>query len=512
MAGKVALPVATVAAMDRFLGLDVGTQGVKALLVDADGQIHASASAPLRTIDGLPPGHSEQHPEDWLAAIGRCLAELGGEPQLAAVRAVGVSGQQHGCVPVAADGSVLRPAKLWNDVSTARECAEIVAAVGGASALFARTGNALPPGFTAGKVRWLWRHEPEHYVRCAHVLLPHEYVDFVLTGAATSEAGDASGTGYFDVRARRYDEQVMAAVAPELARRVPRLLATGEPAGAVTPAAARRFGLRAGTLVAPGGGDNMMAALGAGAVRPGIAVLSLGTSGTVFACAREPVCDPGGEIAAFCDSVGQWLPLGCTMNATVASELARAALEIPLEQLDRIAGDAPAGCDGLLCLPFFTGERSPDLPDGTGCYVGLTPRTFTRAHLLRAAIEGATFALVRLLERLEALGCAVHELRLTGGGSRSRLWPAVVAAAAGRPVLLGVHPDAAALGAAAQAAWCWRRREEPALTAAAVVEPWLARTELQVLQPDAQEMAVYRQRRTAFERLLAALAPAFASL
>jgi len=318
-----------------YLGLDVGTQSVKAILLDPERGIVATGHAPLAMIPSLPPGHSEQHPSDWLRGCGlatrQALSTLpGAAPR---VRALAVSGQQHGLVALDAERRVLRPAKLWNDVSSAAECEALTRELGGTKKLFALTGNRMAPGFTGGKVRWLRVHEPQNFARLQLVLLPHEYVNLWLTGTATCEAGDASGTGWFDVRARAPSTAVCDAIAPGLSRMLPRLLAPGEPAGRLEAAAAQALGLPPGLLVGSGSGDNMMAAIGAGAVAPGTLVMSLGTSGTVFACADRPVCDEGGEIAAFCDATGQWLPLGCTMNATVSTELTRRLLDLSVPDL-----------------------------------------------------------------------------------------------------------------------------------------------------------------------------------
>jgi len=497
--------------MATYLGFDVGTQSVKALLLDDARGVLDVAARPLALIAGLPPGHSEQHPGAWIEAMAAAAGDLAAcvPEAYAAIAAIGVSGQQHGLVALDARGDVIRPAKLWNDVASAPQCAAIEAALGGPQQMLALTGNRLPPGFTAGKIRWLYEHEPESYARLRHVLLPHDYANAWLTGERVCEAGDASGTGLFDVRSRRFVPRVLEATAPGLAAMLPRLLAPGEPAGDLRAEAADRLGLRPGIRVAHGGGDNMMAAIGAGAVEPGIGVLSLGTSGTVFAYADHPVCDPRGEIAAFCDSTGAWLPLGCTMNATVATELTRSLFERSLPETERDAAAAPAGAGGVLCLPFFTGERTPDLPTATGAFLGITPGNATRANFARAAMEGATFALAALLDRLADLGVELRELRLTGGGSRSELWCRIVAAATGRAVRTGVHPDAAALGAAVHACWTLRRERQPGLTLAAL------RRELPVtdgdarLEPDSAWRSVYAERRTALAAAIAALTPCF---
>ncbi|HIA27607.1 MAG TPA: xylulokinase, partial [Planctomycetes bacterium] len=290
------------------IGVDVGTQGVKGVVIDPDARpcVIARAGRPLELIAGLGPGAAEQHPDEWWHAVVEVVQELVSNPTVEAlsIAAIGVSGQQHGSVFIDSDDQVVRPAKLWCDTATANEARELTETI----------GRAVPVGFTASKVTWLARHEPEHWQRTDGVLLPHDFINLRLTGQRTMEAGDASGTGWFDVRERTFDDVAVAAVDPELAGKLPRLLETGEAAGTVSPAAAQQLGIPEGIVVAPGGGDNMMSAIGSGATRAGIVVMSLGTSGTVFTRCDAPVIDPEGLIAPFCSSDGAWLPLLCVMN------------------------------------------------------------------------------------------------------------------------------------------------------------------------------------------------------
>ncbi|MHC5062492.1 MAG: xylulokinase [Planctomycetota bacterium] len=493
--------------MPLYLGIDLGTQGLKLLVLDPDSGVLCSASRELDLLPARGPGHSEQDPAGWLAALHGAWSDLLSDDSFTPreLAAIGVSGQQHGLVALDAKGDVIRPAKLWNDVSSAPQCEEIISALGGRARLAELTGNHLPAGFTAGKIRWLMQNEPENFQALHQVLLPHDYLNFYLTGRMASEAGDASGTGYFDVRQRCYSDEVLEAIAPNLRPCLPELIDAGEELGTIRSQLAQDLGLDGKVLVSAGGGDNMMAAIGAGATEAGCLVISLGTSGTVFAHADQPVCDPEGEIAAFCDSTGGWLPLGCTMNATVSTELTRQALDLDLQQLEAQASAAPAGCDGLLCLPFFTGERSPDLPRGSGSFLGLRPDNFSPANLLRAAIEGASFSLARLLDRLSSLGIQAERIRLIGGGSRSELWPEIIAAACGRPVELGAHPDSAALGAAIHACWTHRRRERPEYSAAECRQDLRLDGDLRTVSVRSEWKEVYADRRRVFESSIAAL-------
>lgn len=476
---------------DTFLGLDVGTQGTKALIVDMDGRaIVARAASSYDLLPGLAPGAAEQHPDTWWNAVRECTRSLARDTDLGVVRAVGVSGQQHGFVALDAEKRVIRPAKLWCDTSTAAEARELTRVL----------GRHVPAGFTASKILWLKRHEPELFARLAHVLLPHDWINWKLCGELAMEAGDASGTALFDPVTRRFDARACYAIDPGLEARLPRLVAPDEPVGRLTQDAARELGLPAGIPVAPGGGDNMCAAIGAGATRPGVAVLSLGTSATVFAYSRTPVFDPEGLIAPFCDSTGGHLPLLCVMNATgVLHEVARLFPDHDLEALTRAAERVPPGCDGLLFLPYLQGERVPDLPDATGALLGIRAGAFEPGRLFRAALEGVSLNLAWGVERMRALGLALDAVRLVGGGARNATWASILADCIGVRVQHLAEAESAALGAALQAACIARGGSLDALVQAFVtpLEPTVA--------PRADSVAHYRAAgarfRAAVERL-----------
>jgi len=445
-----------------FLGLDVGTQSTKAIVLDgARGEIVARGQQAYDLLPGLPPGHAEQHPDIWIDDVRTAARAALAQVDTARVAGVGVSGQQHGCVVLDREDRVVRPAKLWCDTSTAGE----------AAALSARLGRAVPTGFTASKLLWLKTHEPRHWAQVARVLLPHDYVNLRLCGRATMECGDASGTGFFDPAARAFDRAAMAAIDDRLPALLPPLLAAGEPAGALSAAGALLLGLRQGTPVAAGGGDNMMAAIGSGATRSGVVVVSLGTSGTVFARSDVPVVDPAGLVAPFCSSDGAWLPLLCTMNVTGVTEAVRAAFGSDHGELAGRAAAVAPGCDGLLWLPFLQGERVPDLPGATGTLLGMRTQHLDAAVLYRAAIEGTSCNLALGALRLARLGIALGEVRLCGGASRNALWRQVLADMLAVRVVAMAEPEAAALGAAIQAAWTVRRLRGERVDCDAVAAP-----------------------------------------
>jgi xylulokinase len=388
--------------------------------------------------------------------VGRCGEErpggscTGNPPQR---RSGGVSGQQHGFVALDGDGEPLGPAKLWNDTSTVAQCDEITRAFGGRERLIAEAGNPLLPGYTAGKILWLKQNRPADFRRMKHILLPHDYLNFLLTGQYSMEYGDASGTGLLDVRARRWNAELCAVIDEDVLSMLPDLRGPEQGAGWVSAAAAERFGIPEGIPVATGGGDNMMAAIGTGAVADGSLTMSLGTSGTLFGYCSSPVVDDEGIIAAFCSSTGGWLPLLCTMNCTVASEKFRSLFDVPLGQLDGLVAGVPAGSEGLIVLPYFTGERIPNLPRARASVLGMNLQNATQAHMLRASMEAAIYGLKIGLDGLERLGMKAERITITGGGSRSRLWRQIAADITGLPIELPVHADSAAMGAALQALW-----------------------------------------------------------
>jgi len=437
-----------------YLGIDCGTQSTKTIALDAgSGRIVASAAQNYEVLPGLPPGHLEQNPATWVQAVDttiqQVLEALGA--RRAEVRGIGISGQQHGFVALDGDSQVIRPAKLWCDTSTAEECDLIRNHFGGAKAVIEKVGMDMLPGFTAPKILWLKRNEPENFAKLATVLLPHDYLNFILTGQFRMEYGDASGTALMDVRNRTWARDVLDYIDPALSEKMPPLVSSRKPAGMLLAALAQRWTLPVDVVVSAGGGDNMMGAIGTGNVAPGRVTASLGTSGTIYAYSEKPVIDPGGEVAGFCDSTDAWLPLVCTMNVTVATEAARNLFGWSHAQLDEAVRSVPPGADGLLFLPYLQGERTPNLPRGTGVFHGLTTRTMTPAHMARATMEGVTLGLLYGLHRMRTLGISPTEIRLTGGGSKSAIWRQICADVFGCRVVTLVESEGAALGAAIQA-------------------------------------------------------------
>ncbi len=495
-----------------MIGIDSGTQSTKVLVVDArDGKVLSSASQEYDLIPDLPPGAKEQHPHTWrdatAAGIRRALRQA--RATAGEVKAIGVSGQQHGFVPLDKTGEVIRPAKLWCDTSTASECDEITGKLGGPKKTIRALGNAVLPGFTASKILWLKKHEPKNFQRLASVLLPHDYLNFWLTGEQVMEYGDASGTAMLDVRKRKWSLAAVEAVDADLAEKLPRLIGSDQPAGLLRAATAKMLDLQPGVLVSAGGGDNMMGAIGTGNTRAGIITASFGTSGTIYACAEKPVVDPEGEIAAFCDSTNRWLPLLCTMNVTVATEMVREDFHWTHEKFAAEASRVPAGSNGLLLLPYFEGERTPNVPEGTGVWFGVNHKTFEGGHFARASMEGVTLGMNYGLRRLAELGVKPKQIRATGGGAKSKVWRQIMADIFDTEVVTLKVSEGAAYGAALQALWCWRKQHGEKISISEITDQFVGLNDGEAMRPNAEAAATYRELQSIQDKLSLSAREAF---
>ncbi len=496
--------------MTYVAGIDTGTQSVKLVVYDtASRRVVASTSEPLELIS-RDDGSREQHPSAWVRAIGDCFAKLDAGMRIR-IEALGVSGQQHGFVPLDAEGQVLAPAKLWCDTSTATECTEIMDAAGGVQRTIALGGNPIMAGYTASKLPWTRRHRPQAYARLATILLPHDYVNFWLTGKQWMEYGDASGTGWLDVRTRTWSSGLLAATDPDrdLGKCLPSLVAPDAVFG-IDAGIAAGLGLSPSVKVAAGGGDNMMAAIGTGCVVEGRLAMSLGTSGTLFAYADRPIIDEAGGWAAFCSSTGGWLPLVCTMNCTVATEQVAGLFGFSARQGDEHVRATPPGAGGLTLLPFFNGERTPNLPLGKGVLTGLDPRNMDASHFYRAAMEGATYSLKYGYDAFVRAGMRFDRIVLTGGGSNSAAWRQMVADVFGLPVDVPRQAEGAAFGAALQALWSLRRARGSSIALTALVAEHVTTDPLLVTTPDAASVAAYRAPYQRFLHHLGAASPLYA--
>ena len=446
-----------------FLGIDSGTQGTKAIVFSTTLKKVISEGYASHDLIENDVGKKEQEPSWWIEASIKAITKaLEGVGSSKDVKAIGVSGHQHGMTPLDAEGHIIRPAKLWCDTETVSQCEEITQKVGGPEKVIDIIGNSIAPGFTASKILWMKQNEPENYQRLATVLLPHDYINYWLTGEKKTEYGDASGTAYFDVQNRSWAHSILQAIddSGKLNDCLPELIESQAPIGTITPEIAKQFQLSPDVIVSSGGGDNMMGAIGTGNVVPGVVTTSLGTSGTIYSCADQPIIDPKGELAAFCSSSGHWLPLVCTMNVTVSTELTRALLGLGIEDLNQKVAAAPAGSEGLTLLPYFNGERTPALPNAKAVLYGITGQNYTSENLCRAAMEGATLGLRYGLDVLCQQGIVPQEIRLVGGGAKSALWRQVVADTFECTVVCPESSEAGAMGAALQAMWCYMNEKE----------------------------------------------------
>ena len=446
--------------MSYLLGIDVGTSGAKALLIDLDGNVIASATEeyPLHTPRPL---WAEQDPEDWwratVGAIKAVFAKAGaGADQVAGL---GLTGQMHGMVALDEKGQVLRPCIMWNDQRTAAQCAEIMATVG-RERFLALTGNVALPGFTAPKILWVRQNEPDIYRRIAQILLPKDYIRYRLTGEYATEVSDASGTVLFDVQHRRWSEEVLEAL--DIPKRwLPRSYESPEVTGTLSQAAAQATGLRAGLPVVGGGGDQAAQAVGSGIVEEGIVSVTVGTSGVVFASTNEMKLDPQARLHSFCHAVpGRWHVMGVMLSAGGSLRWLRDAIAGPEREIGHLTGVDPyevmiaeaarvaPGCEGLLFLPYLTGERTPHPdPNARGAFVGLTLR-HGKGALVRAVLEGVAYGLRDSLELLRALAIPIRQVRVSGGGARSAVWRQIMADIFGTELVTINVTEGAAYGAA----------------------------------------------------------------
>jgi len=474
------------------IGIDSGTQGTKALVIDyEEGQVLGRGYGSHTFIPNLKPGESEQHPLTWVNALDSALTQALKEAKInpGQIVSIGVSGQQHGFVPLDKNGNPIRPAKLWNDVSTVEETEMIVKTLGGKKKFIEKLGISLAVGYTASKILWLKRKEPQNFEKLRTVLLPHDYLNYYLTGRARMEYGDASGTGLMEIRKREWHKEAIRAIDSQLESKLPSLCHPSQPVGYIKSDIASRFGFKK-VLVASGGGDNMMGAIGTGNVLPGICTLSLGTSGTIYSYFSKPFSDPKGEIATFCDSSGGWLPLLCTMNVTNTTELYKALFNLSNEELERLATQAPEGAKGLIFLPFIDGERVPVLPFSSGTLFGLNRKNFNSSHMARAIMEGTILNLGYGFSRMQSLGLKPSEIRATGGGAKSKVWLQIAADILKTPVITLKEQEAAAYGAALQSIWCYDLERGEEVGISEITEKMVKKDKL-ASEPRPETFAIY---------------------
>lgn len=502
--------------MGIVIGLDVGTSGTKAIAMNQKGELLASALVEY-PLHAPKPNWAEQDPGDWSRAAFAALAELAGKVDAKEVKAIGLTGQMHGSVFLDKDNNVIRPALLWCDQRTAAQCEAITAKVGEAR-LIEMVSNPALTGFTAPKILWLRDNEPANYERVKKVLLPKDYIRLLLTGEFATDVADASGTLLFDVKNRKWHTELMGILGIDTDF-VPRAYEGPEVTGTLTAEAATKTGLPAGIPVVAGGGDQAANGVGCGIVRKGIISSSLGTSGVVFAFADDVSTDPLGRVHTFCHSVpGKWHVMGVMLSAGGSLRWYRDALcqsevalgkeggKDPYEYITASAAEIPIGSEGLIFLPYLTGERTPHKdPDAKGAFIGLSLR-HTKAHMSRAVLEGVAYGMCDSLNIMRGMGVSVSEVRTSGGGARSKVWRQMMADTGAAPMVTINVDEGPAYGAAilaSVAAGMYGTVEEGC---DAIIK------EISRLEPNAAAVKAYEPWFDEYQAMYGALAPRFKSL
>ena len=493
-------------ATELFAGLDVSTQSCKLAIIDVEAGevVHLDRVDYDRdlpefgtsegTIPGLGQGVSESDPRMWIEAVERLLARLpeAGVPE-SRIRCISVSGQQHGLVALTGEGELARPrSKLWNDFSTGEECRILTEAVGGPEAMIDEVGNSQRTGYTAAKILHMRRHEPESFARARTFFLVHNFINWHLTGGPTSgvavmEPGDTSGMALWHPGTGRWSRRVMEVIDPGLSGKLPPVLPSDRTIGALAPGLASRFGLSPDCRIDAGSGDNMYGAVGTGNFGPGIVTVSLGTSGTAYTFLEEPFIDPTGEIAAFCDSTGHYLPLLCVSNLANGYHTLREEFGLSHDACDELFFRSTPGGGGRLILPWYEGERTPDLPQATPLYFGFGTSDFRPEVFCRAVVEGHV---LNLFEGFTRLPVTPGEIRVTGGLSNSPAWCQAISDVFGTDAV-PVRGEGAAMGAAIHGAWVWHREVGREKGLRELSAPFVVLEEASRRSPDPAHAAAY---------------------
>ncbi|MDH3290910.1 MAG: FGGY family carbohydrate kinase [Gemmatimonadota bacterium] len=491
-----------------FAGLDVSTQSCKLVVIDLGERVTVHVDAVSYdedlphygtrdgTVQGPDAGASESDPAMWIEAVALLLQRLEAAPKVEQrrIQCLAVSGQQHGLVALDEGGNLARPrAKLWNDFSTTEECRLLTERVGGTERMISEVGNTQRTGYTAPKILHMLRHEPECYARATTLFLVHNYINWYLTGGANGgvavmEPGDTSGTALWHPLTGAWSQRVLDAIDPGLARKLPPVEPSDRTIGTLAPRLAQAYGLSTACAIDAGSGDNMYAAIGTGNFAPGIVTVSLGTSGTAYTFLKEPYVDPEGEIAAFCDSTGHHLPLVCVSNMANGYNAVLERFGMGHEEFDAVIARTGAGNGGRLLIPWYTGERTPDLPNAAPIYFGFAMDDFDRERLSRAVLEGHVLNLWSGFRKLPVRPTAIH---LTGGLSRSPAWCQMIADMF-EAETVPVEGEGAALGAAIHAAWVCAKEQGQKVSLAEVAEPFVVLDVARRKTPIARNVEIYR--------------------
>ncbi len=439
----------------HFIGIEINHGGTRAVALDLEASaIRAEASIPHDWIEGLPAGYREQNPAQWIDAVDRavrqCLASIGDARDK--IAAIGVAGPRRGLVLLDESNRIVRPAKLEGDLSVKRQADEIARAFGGAPGLIELAGQAPGVESAAAECLWLKQHEPYHFQRATSILTAQDFISYWLTGQRATEPGSASATGLLDIRTSNWSAELIEFIDPELAAKLPPIGPSDQPRGLLRAELCRQWGLPESVHIGAGSAAPMLSALAAGCVVNGTVAVELGSSGIITAVGASPVIDYRGEIASLCNATGSWLGHATTLNAAVAPEVLRRHYGWSASQFESMIASVSPGADGLLMLPYFTGESIPRLPEGTGVLQGITAENFTPAHMARAAAEGVALGMGYAMSTLRDLGFDPPEIRLLGPGSASPVMRQLIADVFGAPVVPVSRRQGAAVGAAMQAA------------------------------------------------------------
>lgn len=485
-----------------FLGLDIGTGGTRAVVIDEQANICATATAEHVPFAAPQIGWAEQDADDWWRAAVEAIREVLLIVPAKDIEAIGMSGQMHGAVVLDKQDVPIRPSIIWCDQRTEEQCEEITDKVG-KQRLIEIAGNPAVTGFTLPKLLWIRENEPENWSRCRSVLLPKDYIRLRLSGEKASDVSDSSGTLLFDVAKRNWSDELISAFGIDRTL-LSEIFESTEVTGTVTAAAAHATGLIVGTPIVAGAGDNAAGAVGLGVVKPGMMSATIGTSGVIFAATDSPRIDPLGRIHTLCHAVpGVWHNTGVTQAAGLSLKWFRDTFgaERPYDEIVAIIEDVPAGSDGAIWLPYLMGERTPHLdPNARAALVGLTA-SHTEGHIVRAILEGVAFSLKDAIEIFKELGTEPHSIRLGGGGARSRSWREIQASVYGQTVETTSADEGAAFGAAILAgvgAGCWASVGEACDAAIEVTER---------IEPDPESVKALERNYEAYRRLYGALRP-----
>ncbi len=499
-----------------FAGIDSSTQGTKLVVIDADtsqvvwvNSINYDTDLPkYNTKNGVIQtdsfGVSESDPKMWIEALEMLFARLQDSPiPQQNIKAMSVSGQQHGLVTLDAEGNLTRPtSKLWNDFSTQEECDLLTKAIGGADNMIAQVGNSQRTGYTAAKIFHMARHEPDAFAKTTTCFLVHNFINWWLTGGKEGgvrvmEPGDTSGMALWNPKTGQWAHKVLQAISPDLEKKLPPVKPAFESIGNISGNLAKKYGFDAMCKIDAGCGDNMYGAVGTGNVVPGIITISLGTSGTAYTCLEQAYIDPSGEIAAFCDSTGAHLPLLCVSNLANGYNEILQQFNLSHNEFVEVVDSVPVGNEGRFLIPWYTGERTPDVPHAAALYFGFGLNDFTREKLCRAVLEGH---ILNLYDGFEKMPVKPTEIRLTGGLSQSAAWRQTIADIFEAEVI-PVEGEGAALGAALHAAWVWFNESGQERKLEELVASFVVLLEDKRCKPIAQNVAVYRQAKKIFSAL-----------